>query len=158
MKRMLSPMLVISLCVAVGLLAYSYAIGPNEKPSQGHLSAIAEKVNIEVTNTDNGVVVTLTSNDVEVVKVIQNHFSMVQNKGVKACLDKFSCAGPGGCSGGCMEMCGNKKGSEECKKAHESGQCKPHGEGNNEKCKDAHTAGGCSQHGEKQEVAPQKGE
>jgi len=152
-KTMLKPTVIILLCVAIGLFAYTYAISPDEKPDEkschgkGALSEIADKVNIEVSNIDDGVSVTFTSTDTDAIKILQEYFAIMKEKGLKGCPGMFSC----GKSGGCKEMCGHKKDTEECKKAHEDGDCKGH-----DATKDAHhESSGCTDHGQKAKNPPE---
>jgi len=105
-------LMLIGLAVSgVFAVAIVYACdGGGESGCQGHRNVAQMKdAKFEVKNTSNGVVIAVTSEKPEVAKAIQARF---------ANFGKF------------REACGKDKCWEECKKAHEAGECKGHkGEG-----------------------------
>ena len=90
--------------IAVALIATATAYACGEKGCPLH-QATSKDVKVETKNVANGVVLTMTTDKPDEVKTLQAHFA--------------NCGKDG-------HACGFAPGSEECKKAHESGKCPGH--------------------------------
>lgn len=135
--------------VAVAMIATATAFACGEQGCPLH-QATAKDVKVETKNLANGVVVTMTTDKADVVKTLQAHFSNADKKFADCGLAVKSVDVKNVENGVVVTMttdkpeavktlqahfancvkdahaCGFAPGSDECKKAHESGSCPGH--------------------------------
>lgn len=111
MKKAMTVGLVFAVLLgALALVAYATSGKYHSKKESALCSRYYEAmkdVKIEVTNTTEGIIVKVTSNKPEVVKLIQEYWA---KKTVNPC-------------------CKHIEGSDECKEAHKNGKCTGHKSG-----------------------------
>jgi len=130
MRKLLTGLLVV--CVAGFVLIAATA----DEKCKHHESKCCEwmkDAKVEISNIENGVIVKITSNKPDVIKLIQEHAA----KFVTECTHNTGKCdhkeGSPECKKACEikkcgqaeNKCGHEKSSGECKKAKESGKCCP---------------------------------
>lgn len=147
MRRSTTVGLIIT--VLIGTLALvAYATGNKGHSEKGHMLwskylQVAKDAEIEVTNIEDGVIITITSDNPDVIETVQQHWAKFR--------EDLKSANPGL----------HEEGSLECDEAHESGECSGHEPGEehqhsesvkhghqegSEQCIEAHESGECTGH------------